>query len=124
MTRDEIRPAGTLDLGGDLTVGRLGFGAMRLCGPGVWGEPEDPEEAERVLRRAVELGVNFIDTADAYGPEVSERGVSSAPTPRTSSSPRRAATPGRGPAAGGPTAAPSTCARRASEASVASSSTA
>lgn len=71
-------PAGTLDLGGGLTVGRLGFGAMRLCGPGVWGEPEDPANAERVLRRAVELGVDFIDTADAYGPEASERGISSA----------------------------------------------
>ena len=51
---------------------RLGFGAMRLCGPGIWGEPEDTENSERVLRRAVELGVNFIDTADAYGPEVNE----------------------------------------------------
>ena len=70
--------AGTLTLGGDLTVGRLGFGAMRLCGPGVWGGPDDPGNAGRVLRRAVDLGVNFIDTADAYGPEVSERGISSA----------------------------------------------
>jgi pyridoxine 4-dehydrogenase len=78
MTKNETRSARTLDLGGDLTVGRLGFGAMRLCGPGVWGEPEDPKEAERVLRRAVELGVNFIDTADAYGPEVVERGIYSA----------------------------------------------
>ena len=78
MTRNETRSAGTLDLGGDLTVGRLGFGAMRLCGPGVWGEPEDPKNAERVLRRAVELGVDFVDTADAYGPEVGERGISSA----------------------------------------------
>ena len=78
MTRDETRSAGTLDLDGDLTVGRLGFGAMRLCGPGVWGEPEDPKNAERVLRRAVELGVDFVDTADAYGPEVGERGISSA----------------------------------------------
>jgi aryl-alcohol dehydrogenase-like predicted oxidoreductase len=78
MTRNETLPAGTLDLGGGLTVGRLGFGAMRLCGPGVWGEPEDPKNAERVLRRAVELGVDFLDTADAYGPGVSERGISSA----------------------------------------------
>ncbi|CAA9402750.1 MAG: Putative oxidoreductase [uncultured Rubrobacteraceae bacterium] len=78
MPKDETRTAGTLDLGGDLAVGRLGFGAMRLCGPGVWGEPEDPEGAERVLRRAVDLGVNFIDTADAYGPGVGERGISSA----------------------------------------------
>jgi pyridoxine 4-dehydrogenase len=78
MTKNETLPAGTLDLGGDLTVGRLGFGAMRLCGPGAWGEPEDPKNAERVLRRAVELGVDFLDTADAYGPEVVERGISSA----------------------------------------------
>ena len=60
-------------LGGDLTVNRLGFGAMRLTGEGIWGEPKDPAEAKRVLRRAVELGIQFIDTADAYGPEVSER---------------------------------------------------
>jgi aryl-alcohol dehydrogenase-like predicted oxidoreductase len=78
MTKNETRSAGTLDLGGDLTVGRLGFGAMRLCGPGVWGEPEDPKNAERVLRRGVDLGVDFVDTADAYGPEVVERGISSA----------------------------------------------
>jgi len=64
--------AGTITLG-DLTVNRMGFGAMRLTGPGIWGEPRDPEEARRVLRRAVELDVNFIDTADSYGPEVSER---------------------------------------------------
>jgi pyridoxine 4-dehydrogenase len=65
--------AGSLTLGGDLTVNRLGFGAMRITGAGIWGEPKDPKEARRVLRRAVELGVDFIDTADAYGPEVSER---------------------------------------------------
>ncbi len=65
--------SGTFALGGDLKVHRLGFGAMRLTGEGIWGEPKDPEEAKRVLRRAVELGVNFIDTADAYGPDVSER---------------------------------------------------
>ena len=63
----------TFTIGGDLTVKRLGFGAMRLTGEGIWGEPKDPAEAKRVLRRALELGVNFIDTADAYGPEVSER---------------------------------------------------
>jgi aryl-alcohol dehydrogenase-like predicted oxidoreductase len=68
---------GTLRLG-DLTVGRLGFGAMRLCGPGIWGEPEDPGAAEAVLRRVVEVGINLIDTADAYGPEVNERQISSA----------------------------------------------
>lgn len=67
-------PAGTITLGGDLTVSRLGFGAMRLAGGAqVWGEPRDPAEARRVLRRALELGINFIDTADAYGPEVNER---------------------------------------------------
>lgn len=78
MPEDQTRAVGTLELGGDLAVGRLGFGAMRLCGPGVWGELEEPGRAERVLRRAVELGVNFIDTADAYGPEVSERRIFSA----------------------------------------------
>ena len=62
-----------LVIGGDLRVCRLGFGAMRITGPGVWGEPRDPNAIRAVLRRAVELGVNFIDTADAYGPEVSER---------------------------------------------------
>ena len=62
----------TTRIGGDLEVSRLGFGAMRLCGPGILGWPDDRENALRVLRRAVELGVNLIDTADAYGPEVSE----------------------------------------------------
>src|SRR5437870_9381319 len=70
--------AGTLTLGGDLTVRRLGFGAMRLTGRGIWGEPADHDEAIRVLRRAVELGVNLIDTADSYGPEVSERLIAEA----------------------------------------------
>lgn len=65
--------SGTFALGGDLGVNRLGFGAMRLTGEGIWGEPRDIDEAKRVLRRAAELGVNFIDTADSYGPEVSER---------------------------------------------------
>ena len=69
------RPAaasGTFRIGGDLEVTRLGFGAMQITGPGVWGEPRDPDEALRVLRRAVELGVDFVDTADSYGPGVSE----------------------------------------------------
>jgi aryl-alcohol dehydrogenase-like predicted oxidoreductase len=69
------RPAdssGIFALGGDLPVNRLGYGTMQLTGPGVWGDPKDPAEAVRVLRRAVELGVNFIDTADSYGPFVSE----------------------------------------------------
>jgi len=64
--------AGTFDLGGDLTVNRLGYGTMQLTGDGVWGEPRDPQTAVDVLRRAVELGVNFIDTADSYGPYVAE----------------------------------------------------
>jgi pyridoxine 4-dehydrogenase len=70
--------SGTFKLGNDLPIHRLGFGAMRLTGKGIWGEPEDPEEARRVLRRAVELGINFIDTADSYGPEVSERLIAEA----------------------------------------------
>jgi pyridoxine 4-dehydrogenase len=69
--------AGTITVG-DLTVHRLGFGAMRITGSGIWGEPADPEGARAVLRRAVELGVNFIDTADSYGPEVSERLIAEA----------------------------------------------
>ena len=63
----------TFTIGSDLEVNRLGFGTMRLTGAGIWGEPKDPEEARHVLKRAVELGVNFIDTADSYGPDVSER---------------------------------------------------
>jgi pyridoxine 4-dehydrogenase len=69
--------AGTIAVG-DLTVSRLGFGAMRLSGTGIWGDPPDREEARRVLRRAVDLGVNFIDTADAYGPETNERLIADA----------------------------------------------
>jgi len=64
--------SGTFSIGGDITVNRLGFGAMRLTGKGVWGPPADHDECIRVLRRAVEMGVNFIDTADSYGPFVSE----------------------------------------------------
>jgi len=77
MTENESNGAGALQLG-DLKVKRLGFGAMRLCGPGIWGEPEDPKAAEAVLRQVVEVGINLIDTADAYGPEVNERQISSA----------------------------------------------
>jgi pyridoxine 4-dehydrogenase len=79
--RLDAAAAGTFALGGvggDVVVNRLGFGAMRLTGRGILGEPEDPEEARRVLRRAVELGVNLIDTADSYGPEVSERLIAEA----------------------------------------------
>jgi aryl-alcohol dehydrogenase-like predicted oxidoreductase len=64
--------AGTIDVGGDLTVNRLGFGAMRITGPGIWGDPADLDMAKAALRRAVELDVTFIDTADSYGPDVSE----------------------------------------------------
>jgi aryl-alcohol dehydrogenase-like predicted oxidoreductase len=67
---------GTIDVGGDLTVNRLGFGAMRITGEGIWGQPADRDEAKATLRRAVELGVNFIDTADSYGPAVSEELIS------------------------------------------------
>jgi pyridoxine 4-dehydrogenase len=70
--------SGVFQLGGDLPIHRLGFGAMRITGEGIWGEPKDQEKAKQVLRRAVELGVNFIDTADAYGPEVSERLIAEA----------------------------------------------
>ena len=65
--------AGTFLLGGDLPIRRMGFGAMRVTGAGIWGEPPDPDGARKLLRRVVDLGVNLIDTADAYGPEVSER---------------------------------------------------
>ena len=64
--------AGTIDVGGDLTVNRMGFGAMRITGPGIWGDPPSRDQAIATLRRVVELGINFIDTADSYGPEVSE----------------------------------------------------
>jgi pyridoxine 4-dehydrogenase len=70
--------AGTVDVGGDLTVNRLGFGAMRVTGRGIWGDPPDRNEARAVLRRAVELAVNFIDTADSYGPDVSEELIAEA----------------------------------------------
>ena len=66
-------PSGTFSIGGDLPVTRLGFGAMRITGAGVWDEPSDPDAARAVLRRLPELGVDFVDTADSYGPEVSER---------------------------------------------------
>jgi pyridoxine 4-dehydrogenase len=73
-----VAPTDTFSIGGDLTVHRLGYGAMQLPGPGVWGEPADPENARRVLRAAVEQGVDFIDTADSYGPVVSERLIAEA----------------------------------------------
>ncbi|MFM2482336.1 aldo/keto reductase [Celerinatantimonas sp. YJH-8] len=73
MTELSAKNAGTFDIGPDLTVNRLGFGAMRLTGKGVWGAPEDPASAIRTLQRVPELGINFIDTADAYGPDTSEQ---------------------------------------------------
>lgn len=78
MVEDANGHRATMDLGGDLTVRRLGFGAMRITGPGIWGEPPDHDAAIAVLRRAVDLGVNFIDTADSYGPFVSERLIAEA----------------------------------------------
>ena len=75
-TTSTAAAGGTFSLG-DMTVNRMGFGAMRITGDGIWGEPKNPEEA-KVLRRAVEIGVNFIDTADSYGPEVSERIIAEA----------------------------------------------
>jgi pyridoxine 4-dehydrogenase len=76
-----IARAGALSLGSDLSVNRLGLGAMRITGPGIWGPPKDPTTAERVLKRAIELGVNFIDTADSYGPHVSEEIIARALRP-------------------------------------------
>ena len=81
MTTKVSTPAKTFKIGGDLEVNRLGFGAMRITGKGIWGEPQNPEEAKRVLKRVLELGVNFIDTADSYGPEVSERLIGDALAP-------------------------------------------
>jgi pyridoxine 4-dehydrogenase len=73
MTTQPVHASGTIAIGGDLEAHRLGFGAMRITGPGIWGDPPDREEAKRVVRRAVELGVDLIDTADSYGPVVSEQ---------------------------------------------------
>jgi len=116
--RSTNQAATTLDLRGDLTVRRLGFGAMRITGPGIWGEPADHDEAIATLRRAVELGVNFVDTADSYGPFVSDRLIAEALHPyaedlviatkggMTRSGPSRWGTDGR----------PSTCAQLATRA--------
>jgi pyridoxine 4-dehydrogenase len=73
LATQPARASGEFAIGGDLRVVRLGYGAMQIPGPGVWGEPHDHDEVIRVLRRALDLGVTFIDTADSYGPEVSER---------------------------------------------------
>jgi pyridoxine 4-dehydrogenase len=77
-TQPSATAAGTIDVGGDLTVNRLGFGAMRITGRGIWGDPPSRDQAISTLRRVVELGVNFIDTADSYGPSVSEELIASA----------------------------------------------
>jgi pyridoxine 4-dehydrogenase len=77
-TQPTAAAAGTIDVGGDLTVNRLGFGAMRITGRGIWGDPPSRDQAVATLRRVVDLGVNFIDTADAYGPAVSEELIAEA----------------------------------------------
>jgi pyridoxine 4-dehydrogenase len=81
VTTSSAASAGSITLGGDMTVHRLGYGAMRLTGKGVWGPPTDPPAALATLRRAIELGVNFIDTADSYGPDVSEELIAEALRP-------------------------------------------
>ena len=78
MTTPNAAHADTITIANELTVNRLGFGAMRLTGEGVWGEPKDPAECKRVLKRLLDLNVNFIDTADSYGPEVSENLIAQA----------------------------------------------
>lgn len=83
MIEPNAKSSGSFKIGGDITINRLGFGAMRITGPGVWGEPEDRDEALRTLRRLPELGVNLIDTADSYGPETSENLIREALHPYT-----------------------------------------
>jgi hypothetical protein len=118
MSKSTARAAGTITIG-DLTVNRMGYGAMRLTGEGIWGEPRDPAEARRVLRRAVELDVNFIDTADSYGPEVSERLIAEAlrPYPDDLVIATKGGLCGMGPISGGRMAGPATCGRRSRGAS-------
>src|SRR6266853_2648676 len=78
MKTPNAAAAGTFSIAGELTVNRLGFGSMRLTGEGIWGGPKDPAECKRVLKRLLDLNVNFIDTADAYGPDVSENLIAEA----------------------------------------------
>lgn len=115
----------TLTIGGDLTVRRLGFGAMRITGRGIWGEPPERAEALAVLRRAVDLGVNLIDTADSYGPDVSERLIAEAlhPYPDDLVIATKGGLLRDGPTSGAPTGDPSTCAPRARAACRSSAST-
>lgn len=78
MSNETVISQSTFTIGGDLTVNRIGYGAMRITGKGIWGPPKDHDESIRVLKRAVELGVNFIDTADSYGPNISEELIAEA----------------------------------------------
>jgi pyridoxine 4-dehydrogenase len=82
-TQSVAAASGTFSIGNDLFINRLGYGAMRLTGKGIWGPPDDRDECIRVLRRAVELGVNFIDTANSYGPEVADELIREALHPYT-----------------------------------------
>jgi aryl-alcohol dehydrogenase-like predicted oxidoreductase len=113
--RPTAAAAGKTDVGGDLTVNRLGFGAMRITDPGIWGEPPDRNRAKAALRRAVELDVNFIDTADSYGPEVSERLITETlyPYPDDLVIATKGGLVRPGPGCGSLTAARSTCTGRA-----------
>ncbi|MET1028598.1 MAG: aldo/keto reductase [Dongiaceae bacterium] len=83
MTELNASSSGTFLIGGEIEINRLGYGAMRITGPGIWGEPQDRPEAIRTLRRIPELGINFVDTADSYGPGVSERLIAEALRPYT-----------------------------------------
>ncbi len=77
-TKINAADAGTFTIGGNITVNRMGFGAMRITGEGIWGPPKDRAEAIRVLKRCLDLGINFIDTADSYGPHISEELIAEA----------------------------------------------
>ena len=112
--------AGTIDVGGDLTVNRLGFGAMRITGRGIWGNPPSRDQAIATLRRVVELGVNFIDTADSYGPSVSEELIAEAlhPYPDDLVIATKGGLIRPGPNRWNPDGRRSTCARRARAACV------
>jgi pyridoxine 4-dehydrogenase len=83
LASPSAKASGTFTLGGEVEIHRLGYGAMRITGPGIWGPPDDPSEALRTLRNLPELGVNFIDTADSYGPDVSEQLIREALHPYT-----------------------------------------